>query len=89
MKRCPVYDELYDYSNDFDKQNFEVDISHSRDGGKLESFMQQLNTRKMRKEIIIGLLVCFAVGCGKVPYGSGKSFSGDKNIERKGGEKNG
>lgn len=37
----------------------------------------------MRKEIIIGLLVCFAVGCGKVPYGSGKSFSGDKNIERK------
>lgn len=37
----------------------------------------------MGKEIIIGLLVCFAVGCGKVPYGSGKSFSGDKNIERK------
>lgn len=36
----------------------------------------------MRK-IIIGLLACLAIGCGKVPHGSWKSFSGDKNIERK------
>lgn len=37
----------------------------------------------MRKEIIIGLLACLAVGCGKVPQGNWKSFSGDKHIERK------
>lgn len=37
----------------------------------------------MRKVILMGVLACFAVGCNKLPDGSGKSFSGDKDIERK------
>lgn len=37
----------------------------------------------MRKEIVIGLMACLAIGCGKVHHGNWKSFSGDKNIERK------
>lgn len=37
----------------------------------------------MRKGIIIVLLVYLAFGCGKMERSSWKSFSGDKNIERK------
>lgn len=37
----------------------------------------------MRKEIVIVSLACLALGCGRLEQPRWKSFSGDKNIERK------